>query len=515
MHRPPPGAPLDWEEEEGKRSHEPLEGGNRMVRKHVVSRGMGTGGCPVLVSVSLALVIAAGAIAPVCAETIVLGQNPWDIAWGNSDPFAAGYSRVQGDNPWKPEAIDEYGAYNMIRMMDWNCTNDHYSARKHNRWSVFITDPRWTGRKKKDALEQLPMAYEWQIDFCNKANAHMWLNVPHKADDEYCLKLATLVKTGVDMGSVDMSSMLDKVHSMSAEQLVAAGGTKTCDGLLPHLKVYLEWSNETWLFHYDYTVQQGEKLGLERASPYYHAYASVRVFKQFDYVFPRSRGRLIRIVAGQAGNAWVGDKRLEPIYGKDPTVNPGIIDGVDAYAIATYWSGSPDRKDRWVPHKQVADKYGIKLFFYEGGESENGATTEAAMESRYQAWFAIMENIGFSAGCHYMHSGGAQWATIPRTGMGRQAAMAYPKYKAIAGYCATIPKQTVRVRAERMYRPLLPRHAVRYDGAIAAADLLGRMRPMAAGSETTPALRAHGSAGLYIVRPASRPAAAAACIAVR
>jgi hypothetical protein len=68
-----------------------------------------------------------------------------------------------------------------------------------------------------------------------------------------------------------------------------------------------------------------------------------------------------------------------------------------------------------------------------------GAVKDPTMYAAYQDYFRVMEEIGFSAGCHYMHSGGREWACIQPNGIGYEAALEFSKYRALVEYCDRIP----------------------------------------------------------------------------
>jgi hypothetical protein len=82
----------------------------------------------------------------------------------------------------------------------------------------------------------------------------------------------------------------------------------------------------------------------------------------------------------------------------------------------------------------------VGLYFYEGGSGTAGPTTSSSVVTTYNAWLKMMEDIGFIGGCHHHHVGGNEWATIPSTGIGKEAAMKYAKYKALVDYCAKMTK---------------------------------------------------------------------------
>jgi len=71
---------------------------------------------------------------PLVAENMELGTNFWDIAWGGSDPFINGFTNVSGENPWKPEFLEEIKIYTHFRFMDFNRVN--WAERHHTgRWA--------------------------------------------------------------------------------------------------------------------------------------------------------------------------------------------------------------------------------------------------------------------------------------------------------------------------------------------------------------------------------------------
>ncbi|MFP4145272.1 MAG: hypothetical protein ACLFV3_09025 [Phycisphaeraceae bacterium] len=380
-------------------------------------------------------------------EPILIGQNFWAVPWGGSDPFQPGFRDVEGPDPFKPGFIEEVTPYHIIRFMDWNHTNSHVGEKE----GFQVDDFEWMSRKQKDDPNQMLVAYEWQVDAANRTNSHGWFNVPEGVNADYCLRLAILVKTGVDMLDIDLAPYQGKLDTMTAEDFVEAGGKQTGDPLAEHLRAYLEFSNETWLFQWDDMKRLGEEMGLGPNE--YHAYMSVRLFDAFEQVFGEDSERIRTVMAGQAGNWWHGDKRLEPIYDENhprhDVINPGLIDGVDAYAIATYWGESPrEQLDRWLKHKsKVVDKYDVDFYFYEGGNGDAmpkggvglGPVKDPAMYDAYEVYFRTLREAGFTEGCHYMHSGGREWACIPENGVGIDRAREYSKYRALVDHAAKTP----------------------------------------------------------------------------
>ena len=401
--------------------------------------------CAALLAAVVFLPVAGNAYVAERAErqAVLMGQNFWAVPWPAADPFQPDAQHVSRPNPWKPGFITEVTPYHIIRFMDWNHTNAHYGDKE----GFQVKGTGWMDRKQKDNPDQRLVAYEWQVDACNRTNSHGWFCVPEMAYEDYFRRLAILIKTGVDMLEVDLTPYMDRLDSMSAEDFIEAGGRKTGAPLAPHLRAYLEYSNETWLFQSKDMERLGAEMGLTGSE--YHAYKSVRLFHAFDQVFGEDSDRIRTVIAGQAGNWGVGVKRFEPIYAKHPVVNPGLIDGVDAYANATYWGESPQKSRRkWENDKEhIVDRFGLDYYFYEGGNGGAmpqggqgvGPVKDPAMYEAYQDFFRVLEEVGYSAGCHYMHAGTREWACIKPTGIGYEKAAEFSKYRALAEYCARVP----------------------------------------------------------------------------
>jgi len=107
------------------------------------------------------------------------------------------------------------------------------------------------------------------IDLCNRNHSNFWVTVPHRTinraltnePSDYALRLCILVKTGVDMRETDLTPLLPKLSAISAKDFLKAGGVKTSEPLKPNLKLYVEYSNETWngaFEHFCYYAHVGQ-----------------------------------------------------------------------------------------------------------------------------------------------------------------------------------------------------------------------------------------------------------------
>jgi len=164
-------------------------------------------------------------------------------------------------------------------------------------WSDLAT-PTWYSQ----AIDR-GVAPQLMIQLCNTLQANPWFCMPHRASDAFVTAFATLVRDTLD----------------------------------PHLDIYLEYSNEVWNGIFGqaaYCEQQGLAQGLS-ANAYearlrYHSQRSVQIFKIWESVFG-SKNRLIRVLASQAANPWVGTTIMDW---------QNAYQSADALGIAPYMGGS-------------------------------------------------------------------------------------------------------------------------------------------------------------------------------
>jgi hypothetical protein len=216
--------------------------------------------------------------------------------------------------------------YGTLRFMDWCAAN----------WSVEV---QWSERNKPTYYCQTNgfgkgargTAYEYMILLCNKLRKNAWICVPPQANEDYQRNLAGLLRDRLD----------------------------------PSLKVYLEWTNETWnggFWSAQYAGQQASLLGISAWC--YHGVAAARLFHVFDGVYGSEIGRVVKVLSGQDGNWGVIDCILQTF--NNATYNPW---GTQANALATavYFSGSPNTSNLQA-HKTRATQNGLACITYEGGD---------------------------------------------------------------------------------------------------------------------------------------------------
>jgi hypothetical protein len=303
---------------------------------------------------------------------------------------------------WHPTFLNRWRGIACFRFMDWMETNGSQIAR-------------WSDRPKvEDAtFSAKGVALEWMIDLCNRLKTDAWFCMPHMADDDFVYRFAKVVKEGLD----------------------------------PSLKVYVEYSNEVWngfFPQHRYAAEQGQKLGFGEkpweAAWRYTAYRSVQIFRIWEEVFGGTK-RLIRVLPSQAANPYVSEQILS---------FRDAYKHADALAIAPYISfnvspkGDPPadevaqwsverlldyvervalpRSIQWMrEQKKVADKYGLLLIAYEGGQhlvgfggAENNekltqlfieANAHPRMGEIYRKYLQAWVEVGGDLFCHFSSVG--------------------------------------------------------------------------------------------------------------
>lgn len=250
-----------------------------------------------------------------------------------------GFEGSYASSPFHPLYLQRLAPFPVLRFMDWNETNN----------SNIVS---WSARKLPGYRTQFRggVAYEWQIDLANAANKHPWICVPHKADDDYVRNLATLIKGRLKAG----------------------------------LKVHIEYSNEVWnggFQQYSWVAAQASAAG----TTWYVQYArrAVQIFKIFESVFG-GKERLVRVLASQSGNPWVGKQILDatPAGAADafaiaPYIGSGLGKASTASTVAAYSvtqvldlvrADIATVRAHVKQNREYAAAKGLPLIAYEGGQ---------------------------------------------------------------------------------------------------------------------------------------------------
>lgn len=357
-----------------------------------------------------------------------IGTNYWVVSWGSgaADPFRNGHTNVTGPDPWKPEFLAETAFYSSHRFMDWNRTND--SEQVH-----------WADRTQQSSANQRTVAYEWMLDLCNRHKADAWITVPHRTyeDFDYWTQLAELVAERLD----------------------------------PTLKLYIEYSNETWNFIFDqasYCRDQGRALNLDddqyKAGFEFHVYAAVRMFERFESVWGTNNSRLVKVIAGQSVNTWMTGVHLAAL--ENSVINPNGTRPT-VYAIAPYFGNGASSIDELAERVQtaiertenqataVADS-GLTLMAYEGGQHLVNNADDVSRDPRiYDHYTTYLQGVAphLEEMAHYNHassySSGGAWGA--KEGIGQDIADAH-KYRALVDYAGTSPIEETLVPFNALWK---------------------------------------------------------------
>lgn len=259
-----------------------------------------------------------------------------------------GFENSYYNKTFHPQFIEYVEKFGGVRFMDWMHTNDSQVQNWKDRTSI---------HHKSYASEAAGVPYQLTIDLVNQANLDGWWCIPHGANDRFIRNFLRLLR--------------DKVEK--------------------NRKIYIEYSNETWngmFAQSQYCHQQAQKIGLKNKHQY-HGYRAQQIFEMIDQVFGSEKDRVVKVVAAQSANSWTAKQVLQT---KD------VASTADVLAIAPYFGGGlgrsggkkdPNEVKRWsvdqledwlydvaMPdvfadieeNKKVADKYGVDLVAYEGGQ---------------------------------------------------------------------------------------------------------------------------------------------------
>lgn len=266
-----------------------------------------------------------------------------------------GFEATYKTEPFHPLFLARWKSMNTIRFMDWMLTNHDLPGT----WAQRPTPQYCNYTERGVPLEII-------VELCNRLQCNAWLCIPHRADDDYVRRMAEYV----------------------------------AQHLNPSLKVYLEYSNEVWnsLFpQCQYARQKAQELGLgPKERPWegggmYYVRRSLEIFRLWQEIFG-GRTRLVRVLAWQAVNPWqmehiilpteeayanVDAIAIAPYFG--PLVPPTSAENRPGADQIAQWSVEqlldyvesttlPQALETIRRQKAIANRFGLKLLAYEGGQ---------------------------------------------------------------------------------------------------------------------------------------------------
>jgi len=275
--------------------------------------------------------------------------------------------------PFNPVFLAKVAPFSLLRFMDWGATNVspivEWADRSHVADVTYATPA------------GVPL--EVMIDLANTLHVDPWFCIPHQASDDYVRRFATLVHDRLD----------------------------------PALHPHIEYSNEVWNTGFaqaQWANARSQALGLD--SPFgqpaiFYAMRSVQMFKIVQDVFGADRGRIVRVIAGQA----VWDNFLtHALAYQDTAANADVmaiapyfnaVDAGDPARVATTLTLSSDQivdqmlanirgdiKTAMTANAALAAKYKLKLKAYESGAGDSSSYFPADKIDAMTALFIAAHN---------------------------------------------------------------------------------------------------------------------------
>lgn len=296
------------------------------------------------------------------------------------------YENNEADMPtFLPQYTKGLEPFAAIRFMDFTRTNSSPNTFWEKR-----TTPSSHGQGTERGI-----AWEYAIELCNSFDKDIWINVPHRASDNYIIELATLLKNQLE----------------------------------PERTIYLEYSNEVWNAIFEVTnwlknnavdhVESYVTRDLREINNTYgksdwascevaqapwgqsqcdwrlekFAYMFARTFRLFGSVFGEEmEHRVVRVAATKLNSAWHSEQILKYLFETDgvgadalsPTGYFGLnnadrltLDAKEAQTpgsvtisnvLDAAWSHIVAENGYTNSQKIVADSYGVYMVVYEGGQ---------------------------------------------------------------------------------------------------------------------------------------------------
>jgi hypothetical protein len=369
---------------------------------------------------------------------------------------------------FNPDYLKFMRDYKVIRFMNMSGVTrnpiQNWADRPH------VDNATWGGA---EGVRGAPI--EIMVELANRLHADAWFNIPHAANNDYVRRFAQYVRQNLN----------------------------------PELKVYLEYSNETWngiFSQHAYMKQGSRQLGLTDeavAGSKFYSKRSVEIFRIWEQVFGGNQ-RLIRTMAGLTGNT----KLTETVLQFEEAYKH-----VDAFAVAPYVFGDTDAlrrarsvqqvfqimQDKRYGHslprvleavrKQsaIASKYGVDLIAYEGGQHLIDMKTKQEMQHPNPLFYKAnrhpqMGTIYKKLLLGWKQAGGKMFAhfSSPRTynRFGSKGVKEYitqpdhkaPKQLAIQSFIKSNPCWWQGCRSGNVYRVQKPQVQTTRDLAIRSGD---------------------------------------------
>lgn len=240
---------------------------------------------------------------------------------------------------FNPLFLDRLKPFSVIRFMDWQGTNNSTLKSWKNR--TLTTD--------RTQATIYGIAIDYMIELCNKLSVDPWFCIPHQADDEFIRHFAELLKDNLD----------------------------------PHLRIYIEYSNEVWNAQFDQYAWVNAN-GTKENQPANYATFAKRVFDIWHEVFAGQEDHVVRVAGCQLMNPWVAEVTLAELGSNVDALAPALYFGIrekydelkqlgnNATAEDVMRIALQTLHDSVIPkmsnHAKLAHEFNVDLLTYEGGQ---------------------------------------------------------------------------------------------------------------------------------------------------
>lgn len=261
--------------------------------------------------------------------------------------------------PFRQGFLDKCAPFNTLRFMDWPRTNGSNQVQ-------------WSARTRPGFYSQAEsgVAWEYIIQVANELDKNIWVCIPHQADEDYLVQMATLFR----------------------------------DQLEPGITVYIEYSNEVWNWIFPQAHWVTDNGPQNISYPRRYVERSLHAFDVWMQVWGSQNTRLKRVLGTQNGYDWITEEILAHAdpqrydyispswyvglnHGPDGVPNlqalgaAATADDVLANANHTFDGFYP----RWQMVYNTAKLYGKKVVNYEGGQHFTDFTVPPYIQAMYDA----------------------------------------------------------------------------------------------------------------------------------
>ncbi|MDD2770394.1 MAG: hypothetical protein PHT19_16865, partial [Methylococcus sp.] len=241
----------------------------------------------------------------VCSNNAAQYCDPNAASSCSNGASCQSFEQVHAAQPFDPRFLHNLSGFKAVRFMEYQNTNNARIVH-------------WTGRTTPDkatwgAEDRDGGPLEMAVALGNQLNADIWLNIPTYADDDYVRNFATLVR----------------------------------DQLAPHLKVYVEYSNEAWNGGFSAGGWM-EAQALARwpnandtvfgKRMQWYGMRTAQICDIWKDVWGTSFNQVECVMGGQAANSWTVQQALDcPLWAAENGGSACVQHNIRAIAIAPYF----------------------------------------------------------------------------------------------------------------------------------------------------------------------------------